>query len=159
MTDVERDEPPSFSVAQLSADERLVWLLGDLMDAAENYFGRENPKRLGHITSSAIRIIDEVITPLRASLSQAEAEGDTARAELRSVRSELGERRRNVEWLQALADENEQRADALAAENARLREALKEIANDDFQHYANDRMIVGITRNRASAALKGAGTP
>jgi hypothetical protein len=53
----------------LTQDERLVWLLGDLMNAAENYFGAENPKRLGHINSSAIRIIDEIVDPLRAEIA------------------------------------------------------------------------------------------
>ena len=27
----------------LSSEERLIWLLGDLMNAAENYLGAENP--------------------------------------------------------------------------------------------------------------------
>lgn len=52
------DAPPG-----LAPDERLVWLLGDLMNAAENYFGAENPKREGHIYHAAIRIMDEVIAP------------------------------------------------------------------------------------------------
>lgn len=55
----------------LSPDERLKWLLSDLMNAAENYFGASNPKRLGHIRCSAARIIDEIITPLRAELTKA----------------------------------------------------------------------------------------
>lgn len=50
----------------LSREEKLVWILGDLMNAVENYYGAPNPKRLGHINSAAIRIIDEVLTPLRA---------------------------------------------------------------------------------------------
>lgn len=45
----------------LTREEKLVWILGDMMNAAENYFGVENPKRLGHINSAAIRIIDEVL--------------------------------------------------------------------------------------------------
>lgn len=49
------------SPANLSREEKLVWILGDLMNAVENYFGAENPKRLGHINSAAIRIIDEVL--------------------------------------------------------------------------------------------------
>ena len=49
------------SPAGLSPEEKLVWILGDLMNAVENYFGCENPKRLGHINRAAIRIIDEVL--------------------------------------------------------------------------------------------------
>jgi hypothetical protein len=49
------------SPAGLSREEKLVWILGDMMNAVENYFGAENPKRLGHINSAAIRIIDEVL--------------------------------------------------------------------------------------------------
>lgn len=49
------------SPAGLSPEEKLVWILGDLMNAVENYFGCENPKRLGHINQAAIRIIDEVL--------------------------------------------------------------------------------------------------
>jgi hypothetical protein len=45
----------------LTREEKLVWILGDMMNAVENYFGAENPKRLGHINSAAIRIIDEVL--------------------------------------------------------------------------------------------------
>lgn len=67
--------------AGLTTDERLIWLLGDLMNAAENYFGAENPKRLGHINCSAIRIIDEILTPLRTRAEAAEA----ANAELREA--------------------------------------------------------------------------
>jgi hypothetical protein len=54
------------SPAGLSNEEKLVWILGDLMNAVENHFGAENPKRRGHINSAAIRIIDEVLTPARA---------------------------------------------------------------------------------------------
>lgn len=53
------------SQSNLVGDELLIWLLGDLMNAAENYFGAENPKRLGHINCTAARIIDEIITPIR----------------------------------------------------------------------------------------------
>lgn len=49
----------------LSHEEKLVWILGDLMNAVENYFGAENPKRLGHINCAAIRIIDEILSPIQ----------------------------------------------------------------------------------------------
>ncbi|WP_448043784.1 hypothetical protein [Bradyrhizobium liaoningense] len=54
----------------MTREERLVWILGDLMNAVENYFGTENPKRLGHINSTAIRIIDEVLADRPAHISQ-----------------------------------------------------------------------------------------
>jgi phosphatidylserine/phosphatidylglycerophosphate/cardiolipin synthase-like enzyme len=57
----------------LSREEKLVWILGDLMNAVENYFGAENPKRLGHINCAAIRIIDEVLTPAAARIEALEA--------------------------------------------------------------------------------------
>jgi phosphatidylserine/phosphatidylglycerophosphate/cardiolipin synthase-like enzyme len=57
----------------LSREEKLVWILGDLMNAAENYFGAKNPKRLGHINSAAIRIIDEVLAPAAARIEALEA--------------------------------------------------------------------------------------
>lgn len=57
----------------LSPEEKLVWLLGDLMNAVENYFGAKNPKRLGHINSSAIRILDDVIQPLRERIAALDA--------------------------------------------------------------------------------------
>jgi hypothetical protein len=57
----------------LTPQERLIWLLGDMMNAAENYFGAENPKRSGHINSTALRIIDEVIAPYAARIEQLEA--------------------------------------------------------------------------------------
>lgn len=55
----------SLSVAGLSPEERLIWLLGDMMNAAENFFGKENPKREGHIYHCAIRILDEVVAPMQ----------------------------------------------------------------------------------------------
>jgi hypothetical protein len=68
----------NFSVAELSPDERLVWLLGDLMNAVENYFGAENPKRSGHIYHAAIRIMDEVIAK-HVAQARAEAHKELAR--------------------------------------------------------------------------------
>jgi hypothetical protein len=68
MTDLPRHEQiASHSVASLSPEERLIWLLGDMMTAAENFFGAENPKREGHIHGCAIRILDEVVAPIRAA--------------------------------------------------------------------------------------------
>jgi hypothetical protein len=58
----------------LSHEERLIWLLGNLMDGVENYYGAENPKRLGHINCAAMRIIDEVIEPRVATLTKQLAE-------------------------------------------------------------------------------------
>lgn len=54
----------------LSPEEKLIWLLGDMMNAVENYFGHVNPKRLGHINSSAIRILDEIVQPLRDRIAE-----------------------------------------------------------------------------------------
>jgi hypothetical protein len=62
MTDAPLHALDAASPEGLSRDEKLVWILGDFMNAVENYFGAENPKRLGHINSAAIRIIDEVLT-------------------------------------------------------------------------------------------------
>ena len=61
MTDAPLHALDAPSPAGLSPEEKLVWILGDMMNAAENYFGAPNPKRLGHINSAAIRIIDEVL--------------------------------------------------------------------------------------------------
>lgn len=75
----------------LSPEEKLIWLLGDLMNAAENFFGYENPKRLGHINSSAIRILDEIVDPLRADLTRLNAkveELERGRDEARSLVTE-----------------------------------------------------------------------
>lgn len=44
----------------LTREEKLIWILGDLMTAAENYFGHINPKRSGHIYQAALRIMNEV---------------------------------------------------------------------------------------------------
>ena len=74
------------SPESLSAEERLIWLLGDLMNAAENYFGAENPKRLGHIDCAAARIIDEIIAPIQADLADAIAENTNLHAEIVKLR-------------------------------------------------------------------------
>ena len=74
------------SPERLSAEERLIWLLGDLMNAAENYFGAENPKRLGHIDCAAARIIDEIIAPIQADLADAIAENTNLHAEIVKLR-------------------------------------------------------------------------
>jgi hypothetical protein len=58
------------TVSKLTPAERLIWLLGDLMNNVENYFGAPNPKRLGHIDAAAARILDEVVAPLEASIRQ-----------------------------------------------------------------------------------------
>jgi hypothetical protein len=64
----------------LSCEEKLVWILGDLMNATENYFGAENPKRLGHINCAAIRIIDEVLAPAADRIEELEADFNSAAA-------------------------------------------------------------------------------
>ena len=45
----------------LTGRDRLLWILGDMMVAAENFFGAVNPKRLGHIQSTFERIEREVL--------------------------------------------------------------------------------------------------
>ena len=67
------EEIASLSVAELSPEERLIWLLGDMMNAAENFFGAENPKREGHIYHCAIRILDEVVAPQHDALREVAA--------------------------------------------------------------------------------------
>lgn len=76
----------------LTPEERLVWLLGDLMNAAENFYGAPNPKREGHIYCIACRIIDEVIEPIR-SLPPAPAieEGEGLRKALCRISDACGE--------------------------------------------------------------------
>lgn len=63
----------------LSPEEKLIWVLGDLMKAVENYFGAENPKRLGHIYCAVDRILKEVIDPIdgRAALAEIVAKAES----------------------------------------------------------------------------------
>jgi hypothetical protein len=80
--DIERREAAEARVRELEANapeglrpnERLIWLLGDLMNNVENYYGAENPKRLGHIDCAAAKIIDQVIAPQLAAIEAATIE-------------------------------------------------------------------------------------
>lgn len=58
----------------LGPEEKIVWILGDMMNAVENQFGVENAKRLGHIHCCADRLLREVIDPKDARIAELEAE-------------------------------------------------------------------------------------
>ena len=73
----------------LTPDERLIWILGDLMNGVENYFGAENPKRRGHIYSAALRIIDDILSPERDALAASEAKRKDAEDDLAALRKAL----------------------------------------------------------------------
>lgn len=109
----------------LSYQERLIWLLGDLMNAAENYFGAINPKRLGHINCSAARIIDEVIDPSVATLAVALTEANQKNT---TLTQDLAEAREEVRrWYKASFDDlvEAQRLRAALAEADKLIEPLR----------------------------------
>jgi hypothetical protein len=59
--DISLDALDASSIEGLTREEKLIWILGDMMTATENYFGAINPKRRGHIHSAALRIIKEVL--------------------------------------------------------------------------------------------------
>ncbi len=126
MSDAPMHALDAASPVGLSPEEKLVWILGDLMNATENYFGAVNPKRRGHINSAAIRIIDEVLTPVAS-------ENDRLREALAELKGQWERMLENY----ASADARAERAEA---ERDRLREALIE-AREDVAHwggYASD---------------------
>jgi hypothetical protein len=85
----------------MTPQEKLIWLLGDLMDGVENFYGTKNPKRSGHINSAALRIIDEVIAPYADRIEALEQHKRLQTEDVMNLGAQLGQAWLRIEQLEA----------------------------------------------------------